>query len=227
MSAYLLIPDGKGPFAAILFAHWYTGRNGADRHEFVDEATGLLKLGVVSLLPQGQFPWKEDPSGVEHDQAAIDAQVADFKAGIDVLLEQPGVDAARLAFVGHDYGAMHGALLIARDARIKGAALMSADPLWVTWFAAFWQFLKTDADKAAYASRMVAYDPVSVLPTSKASFLIQFGSSDVYISRLEADRFVASVPGDKSVKFYTAGHELNALAMADRLTWLRSLLNLS
>jgi predicted esterase len=226
VSAYLLIPDGKGPFAAIEFAHWYTGRNGADRHEFVDEATGLLKLGVVSLLPQGQFPWREDPSGVEHDQAAIDAQVADFKAGIDVLLEQPAVDAARLAFVGHDYGAMHGALLIARDARIKGAVLMAGDPIWVTWFAAYWQFLKTDAEKAAYASRMGAYDPVNVLPTSKASILIQFGSSDVYISRAEADRFIAAVAGDKSVKFYTAGHELNALAMADRLTWLRSQLKL-
>jgi len=67
VNAYLLVPDGKGPFAAVVFAHWYTGRNGADRHEFLDEATGLLKLGVVSLLPQGQFPWKEDPSGVEHD----------------------------------------------------------------------------------------------------------------------------------------------------------------
>jgi len=226
VSAYLLIPDGKGPFAAIVFAHWYTGRNGADRHEFVDEATVLLKLGVVSLLPQGQFPWKEDPSGVEHDQAAIDAQVADFKAGIDVLLEQPGVDPARLAFVGHDYGAMYGALLMARDARIKGAALMAGDPIWVTWFATYWQFMKTDADKATYASRMAAYDPISVLPMTKASFLIQFGSSDVYISRPEADRLVAAVPGDKSVRFYAAGHELNALAMADRLTWLRSLLKL-
>ncbi len=152
--------------------------------------------------------------------------MADFKAAIDVLLEQPGVDAARLAFVGHDYGAMHGALLMARDARIKGAVLMAADPIWVTWFAAFWQFLGTDAEKAAYASRMVAYDPVSVLPTSKASFLIQFGSSDVYISRPDADRFVAAIPGDKSVKFYSAGHELNPLATADRLTWLRSLLKL-
>ena len=103
---------------------------------------------------------------------------------------------------------------------------MAGDPIWVTWFAAYWQFLKTDGEKAAYASRMAAYDPVSVLPTSKASFLIQFGSSDAFISRLEADRFFTAVPGDKSVKFYTAGHELNALAMADRLTWLRSLLKL-
>ncbi len=226
VSAYLLIPDGKGPFAAILFAHWYTGRNGADRREFLDEATSLLKLGVVSLLPQGQFPWKEDPSGVEHDQAAIDAQVADFKAGIDVLLEQPGVDATRLAFVGHDYGAMHGALLMARDPRIKGAVLMTADPIWVTWFATYWQVLKTDAEKATYARRMAAYDPVSVLPMAKASFLIQFGSSDVFITRPVADSFFAAVPGDKSVRFYAAGHALNALAMTDRLTWLRSLLKL-
>jgi dienelactone hydrolase len=226
VTAYLLIPDAKGPFAAVLFAHMYTGRNGVDRHEFVDEATSLLKLGVVSLLPQGQFPWQEDPSGVDHDQAAIDAQVADFKAGIDVLLEQPGVDAGRLAFVGHDYGAMHGALLMARDSRIKGAVLMTGDPIWMTWFAAYWRFLKTDTEKATYVSRMAAYDPVNVLPKTKASFLIQFGSSDVYITRPEADRLAAAVPADKSVKFYDAGHELNAAATADRLTWLRALLKL-
>lgn len=225
VTAYLLIPDAKGPFAAILFAHMYTGRNGVDRHEFVDEATSLLKLGVVSLLPQGQFPWREDPSGVDHDQAAIDAQVADFKAGVDVLLEQSGVDATRLGFVGHDYGAMHGALLMARDARIKGAVLMTGDPIWMTWFAAYWQFLKTDTEKAAYASRMAEYDPVSVLPKTKASFLLQFGSSDGFISREEAERLAAGL-ADKSVKFYDAGHELNAAAMADRLAWLRSLLKL-
>ena len=226
VSAYLLIPDGQGPYAAVLFAHMYTGRGGVDRHEFVDEATSLLKLGVVSLLPQGQFPWREDPSGIDHDQAAIDAQVADFKAAADVLLEQPGVDAARLAFVGHDYGAMLGALLMARDARFKGAVLMTGDPTWVTWFAAYWQFLTTDAEKAGYASRMAAYDPVNVLPTTKAAYLLQFGSSDIYITRAEADRLAAAAPGDKSVRFYAAGHELNATAMADRLTWLRPLLNL-
>jgi len=152
--------------------------------------------------------------------------VADFKAGADTLLQQPGVDAGRLAFVGHDYGAMHGALLMARDERIKGAVLMTGDPIWVTWFAAYWQFLSTDTEKAAYASRMAAYDPVNVLPATKAAFLIQFGSSDVYITRPEADRLAAAVPGEKSVRFYAAGHELNAAAMADRLAWLRPLLNL-
>jgi hypothetical protein len=121
---------------------------------------------------------------------------------------------------------MHGALLMARDQRIKGAVLMTADPVWVTWFATYWQFLKTDAEKAAYASRMGVYDPVTVLPTAKASFLIQFGSSDVFISRPEADSLAAAVPGDKSVRFYEAGHELNAAAMADRLAWLRLLLKL-
>jgi hypothetical protein len=68
-------------------------------------------------------------------------------------------------------------------AAIKGAVLMAGDPTRMTWFATYWQFLKTDAEKATYASRMAAYDPVSVLPTSEASFLLQFGSNDVYISR--------------------------------------------
>jgi hypothetical protein len=46
VSAYLVVPPGKGPFAGIVFLHsgqW-------DRHEFLSEAFLLASAGAVSVL---------------------------------------------------------------------------------------------------------------------------------------------------------------------------------
>jgi dienelactone hydrolase len=226
VTAYLLLPEGQGPFGAVLFAHWYTGRNGADRTEFLEEASALLKLGVVALLPQGQFPWKEDPRGVDHDRAAIESQVADLRSGLDVLIQQARVDKDRLAFVGHDYGAMHGALLMASDPRLKGGVLMAADAHWVTWFGTYWSFLKSDAQKLEYGRLMAPLDPISVLPKLPAALLLQFAEQDEFIPRTTADQLAAAVPRAASARFYKSDHGLNAEAAADRQSWLRQLLGL-
>src|SRR6266852_5914767 len=52
--AYLVVPPGKGPFAAVIWGHWYW-RNSAffNREEFLDEAVALARAGVVSLLTTG------------------------------------------------------------------------------------------------------------------------------------------------------------------------------
>ncbi len=51
VDAYLVVPKGKGPFAAILFGHWGNGT----RAEFIPEAKIYAKAGAVSLLPD--YPW--------------------------------------------------------------------------------------------------------------------------------------------------------------------------
>src|SRR6267143_5162249 len=52
--AYLVVPAGKGPFAAVLWGHWYW-QNSAffNRKEFLEETVALAHAGVVSLLPTG------------------------------------------------------------------------------------------------------------------------------------------------------------------------------
>jgi len=44
--AYLVIPRGRGPFAAIEFVHWGQG----NRTEFLSEALFYAKYGVISLM---------------------------------------------------------------------------------------------------------------------------------------------------------------------------------
>lgn len=49
--AYLVVPAGKGPFAAVLFGHWMMeGSPLRNRREFLEEAVVLARAGAVSLL---------------------------------------------------------------------------------------------------------------------------------------------------------------------------------
>ena len=52
--AYLVVPKGKGPFAAVIWGHWYWGNSPMrNRKQFLDEAVVLAEAGVVSLLTDG------------------------------------------------------------------------------------------------------------------------------------------------------------------------------
>src|SRR6267378_7905323 len=52
--AYLVVPKGRGPFAAVIWGHWYWDNSSMrNRRQFLDEAVVLAQAGVVSLLTDG------------------------------------------------------------------------------------------------------------------------------------------------------------------------------
>ena len=52
VTAYLVVPSGEGPFAAVIYGHWcMPGSEKENRTEFLDEAIVLARSGVISLLP--------------------------------------------------------------------------------------------------------------------------------------------------------------------------------
>ena len=54
MPAYLVVPSGKAPFAAVIWGHWYWENSEfRNRKEFLAEAVVLAHAGVVSLLTDG------------------------------------------------------------------------------------------------------------------------------------------------------------------------------
>src|SRR6202011_3560940 len=61
----------------------------------------------------------------ELDREAEIQAVVDLRRGIDLLLARPDVDAKRLAYVGHSYGAQWGSILSAVDKRMKTSILMA------------------------------------------------------------------------------------------------------
>src|SRR5437667_5314972 len=49
--AYLVVPKGRGPFAAVIWRHWcWQNSSLRNRREFLDEAVTLAGAGTVSLL---------------------------------------------------------------------------------------------------------------------------------------------------------------------------------
>src|SRR6266545_6869705 len=93
--AYLVVPKGKGPFAAILFGHYGLGT----RSEFIPEAKLYAKTGAVSLIPDYPWdrpqPWRKTPS--HYDKPELDCEieiqaVLELRRGIDLLFARPDVD---------------------------------------------------------------------------------------------------------------------------------------
>jgi hypothetical protein len=147
VSAFLVRPKGT-PKAAVLWAHWYGEETNPNRKEFLAEALALAKEGVVSLLPQEFFPWLEPVSeDAAADRRLTIEQVVQLRRGLDVLQEQAGD--VPVGFVGHDYGAMFGALLVA-DKRPQTYVLMAPDATFSNWFLKYFVrgASKTDLDQA-------------------------------------------------------------------------------
>ena len=92
IQAWVVAPAGnlhKRSVAGVLWLHWL-GDLHNDRSEFLSEAVDLAGQGVVSVLPQGYFPWVPNPDGTAGDVTLVRNQVAAYKAALDQLAAQPG-----------------------------------------------------------------------------------------------------------------------------------------
>ena len=93
--AYLVVPKGKGPFAAVIWGHWYMpGSEFLNRKEFLEEAVALAPSGVISLLTDGPIArpgYVRDPDPLNDSQVAYRVQaILDMRRGADLLLARSG-----------------------------------------------------------------------------------------------------------------------------------------
>jgi dienelactone hydrolase len=121
IQAYLILPDGAGPFPAVLYEH---GQDG-DRSQFFAEASALAQqrhiAGLVVTRPGGL-----DDGGDDH--VAMLLQVREMRRALDLLQAQPQVDKTRLAYVGWSQGAIYGVTLLSIETRVRTAVLMAVVP---------------------------------------------------------------------------------------------------
>ena len=222
VSAFLVLPKGK-PKAAVLWAHWYGEGANPNRKEFLVDALALAKVGVVSLLPQEFFPWLEPVSeDADADRQLTIDQVVQLRRGLDVLQEQAGD--VPVGFVGHDYGAMFGALLVA-DKRPQAYVLMAPDATFSNWFL---KYFVRGASKADLDRAFAPLEPLNnVGDAAPASVFFQFAKSDRFVPGYVADKLTEVASEPKKAESYDAGHELDDAARMDRLAWLREELGLS
>ena len=214
--AFLIAPATGTARAGILFLHWL-GDDFSSRDEFVDEAVSLAGRGVESMLITQHFPWSERPTGVDHDRVAIGLQVRTIRRALTLLAAEVGP--VKVAVVGHDYGAMYGILAASVDPRPVALVCMAPDSNWVNWFVTYFHVVGA-SDAAGYAQAMADLDPVTRIGEVKAPVLLQFGSSDVYVSGEVAHALGVAAPGGTLVQSYDTDHRLDVQARGDRDTWL-------
>src|SRR6266536_2677435 len=210
VAAYLVVPKGKGPFAAVLFGHWGNGT----RAEFIPEAKIYARAGAISLIPDYPWdrpqPWRKAPDNFDKSDLAREAEiqaVVDLRRGIDLLLARPDVDPKRLAYVGHSYGAQWGSILSAVDKSMKTSVLMAG----VSEIADI--LLRADDPglvelrKSQPAGQLEKYTQVTgdidaihfVGHAAPIPLLLQFGNFEEYFDKTSMEHYAAAASDPKKV----------------------------
>ena len=234
--AYLVVPKGRGPFAAVIWGHWYWDNSSMrNRKEFLDEAIALAQAGVVSLLTDGPVarPGHEaikDPFD-ERNAAEFFQQVMDMRRGVDLLLARKDVDRNRIAYVGHSYNAGIGALLSGVDRRFRAfvlmAGLMSSELIrQAKEYQNFRQRIGTQKVDAYNEKYSWLDQGKYVSHAAPATVLLQFAAQEPFLTPERAHQQAAVVSEPKRFNLYDAPHALNAEARRDRIAFLAEQLKL-
>jgi dienelactone hydrolase len=233
VTAYLVVPSGKGPFPTILFQHWGQG----NRSSFVAEALLYGRAGAVCLLIDAPFsrsqPWyrsfKYDPTS-DSDRDMLIQGIVDLRRGLDLLMARADVDPKRIAYIGLSYGANTGAVLAGVDRRAKTYILMGGPPSVTEMYRTIEHpgvvELRKRMSKEAleqYLARITPLDPIHYIGHSApASLFLQFAREDWYITEQAALQSEKAASSPKQVRRYDVGHEFNDVqSLIDRAEWLR------
>jgi hypothetical protein len=84
---YLVLPLGKGPFAAVVYMHWGQGNKG----EFLSEAVEMAPRGVIGITIDAAYwrPGAPQPTKGKEAEAERDGyiqMVVDLRRAVDVLV---------------------------------------------------------------------------------------------------------------------------------------------
>jgi dienelactone hydrolase len=234
--AYLVVPSGKEPFAAVIWGHWYWENSEfRNRKEFLAEAVALAQAGVVSLLTDGPIarPGRVEDKALLSDQQPADLihQIVDMRRGADLLLARKDVDPNRLAYVGHSYDASIGGFLRGIDKRFKAFVLMAgtlSDELDLKSKEGQEYRQKVGPEKFdAFTAKWAWLDPGKfVSHPAAATVFLQYASQETFLNPERARAYAALVSEPKRFKEYDAPHALNAEARRDRIAFLTEQLKL-
>jgi len=223
--AYWVVPPRDAPHPAILYVHWYEpAASNSNRTQFVDEAVWMAQhYGVESLLVETMWStpdWYQQGRSLDSDHDDAIRQVVELRRGLDVLLAQPGVDQARVAYVGHDFGALYGALLSGVEDRVKAYTLIAGASNFNRWM-----LFGVPPDQPGlddYKARMEPLAPSRfVAQTAPAAIQFQFGSHDFYTPQDDYLAFYNAASEPKELHVYEAEHAMGAEAIrADRIRFL-------
>ncbi len=217
VQALLVLPPagrGQGPFPAVVYMHGA----GRDRTELLPFAVALADRGFVALtLSSPSVKAKTGIEGVRQFRDSYAHDVVNVRRAVDVLRSLPEVRNRSLGYVGFSYGAILGGILSGVEHRIRAYDLMSGGAS-----------IGTPAGVAPQYRREVARLIGSVDPgryvgaAAPAHLFFQDGRRDEVVSRRSLVALYRAASEPKRIRWYDAGHTLNAKAVDDQLAWLQS-----
>jgi dienelactone hydrolase len=169
------------------------------------------------------------------DREAEIQAVVDLPRGIDLLLARPDVDAKRLAYVGHSYGAQWGSILSAVDRRMKTSVLMAgvaeiADIILRSDDPDLVEFRKSQpaGQLEKYAQATGDLDAIHFVGhAAPIPLLLQFANYEQYFDKTSMQHYSVAASEPKKVLYYDTAHDLNdPQALQDRYDWLAKHINL-
>jgi len=112
LNGYLCIPDGKGPFPAVLYNHGGAGNTIGGAPEATCEA--LAEAGFAAFSP------------IRRATRRLRGHGDDVRAGLAYLTAVPGIDADRIAMIGFSRGALLTYQAVLRIPSLKAAVIMGS-----------------------------------------------------------------------------------------------------
>jgi len=227
--AFLVEPKGEHPCAGILFVHPGPG----DRSTFLEEAKELAGLGAACLLIDA--PWADGAAFGRRAMSSSEVELrtwyiqiaTDLRRSVDLLTRCPHVDPGRISYVGHSSGALFGGILAGVEKRISSFVLMAGVGSF-TDVAVLNIPTLTGEPLEKFRITLDPIDPVHYIGYAPpAAIFFQFGNQDHFYPRQKFIDFYSAARDPKSIRWYDAGHYLDAAARIDRIDWLKAQLNLA
>ncbi|MBV9269293.1 MAG: hypothetical protein JO061_24195 [Acidobacteriaceae bacterium] len=230
VTAYLIVPQGAGPFPAVIYGHWcMPGSDKKNRTEFLDEALVLAHSGVISLLPDhvSVHPgFVEDTTPLNEQQIEVEVQQdVNLRRGADLLLARKDVNPGRLAYAGHSCDGSAGAFLSGLDKRFKAFVIMAGDISFEVdkKTKAFQDYRqKVGPEKFdAFTEKYAWQDEGKYIShAAPATVFLQYATDESFLNAEIAKQYLEVVSEPKRLKIYHAPHALNAEATRDRIAFL-------
>jgi len=231
VTGILTAPAAGGPHAGVIAMHGLPGTaEGAMR------AVGrpIAQRGAVVIAIDA--PWVRRggmPELTPRDSTEQVQLMRDLQRAVDVLVARPDVDARRIGYVGGSYGGAMGALFAGIERRLAAAVLFVPDGGLVAHFttaegAPTGPLAREPAAvRARWLAAMWPIEPIRfIADAAPTPLLFQNGRTDDLVANDDAASLHEAAREPKTVRWYDAGHGLNAAARAERLEWLTERLQL-
>ena len=223
--AYLLIPDGEGPFAGLILMHGSSG----SRESLLPLAQDLVLTGAAVLTisgPSARTPNRDWIHFTSQDRDEQIQLIVDLRRGVDVLIQHADVDRSRIGYIGYSYGAAMGGLLAGVEPRIKAYGLMVGDGGLVNHFTDGERPIGgfesvSSAAREAWLNAMSPIEPINFVgQASPSALFFQNARRDSLVTEEDALAYQAAGSEPKRVEWYDSDHGLPTQAYLDMVDWL-------